>query len=175
MENWVWSKEMLTLLSSQYETGEKMDKALIERILKGKTFQSAYFYTRQLIHGKLDLDLHTGKATNPSKTYRTMNETYFNITLPEKETLFPAGFGHLVGYDAGYYSYLWALVYACDAFTSFKKKGNKDITSNTSVGMKWRKEILEKGGSADELALMTKFLGREPSDEAFLKEVIGLE
>ena len=102
-----------------------------------------------------------------------MNKLYFNITIPEKETFFPAGFGHLVGYDAGYYSYLWALVYACDAFQEFKKKGNKNIMTNSTVGMKWCREVLEKGSSEDEMKLIKNFLGRKPSDVAFLKEVIG--
>jgi thimet oligopeptidase len=173
MENWVWDKEVLKKLSCHYKTGEQMDDAMIERIIKGKTFQNAYFYTRQLIQGKLDLDLHTGKVKDVREAYRKMNKLYFNIELPEKETLFPAGFGHLVGYDAGYYSYLWALVYACDAFQSFKTKGNKNVMTNTEVGMKWRREVLEKGSSEDEMKLIKNFLKREPNQKAFLKEVVG--
>ena len=173
MENWVWDKEMMGKLSKHYETGKQMPKDMIERIIQGKVFQSAYFYTRQLIQGKLDLDLHTGKVKDARLAYRKMNKLYFNIELPEKETLFPAGFGHLVGYDAGYYSYLWALVYACDAFESFKTKGNKNVMTNSVVGMKWRKEVLEKGSSEDEMKLVKNFLGRAPNQKAFLREVIG--
>jgi len=173
MENWVWDKEMMKKLSWHYETNEQMDDAMIDRIIKGKTFQNAYFYTRQLIQGKIDLDLHTGKVKDARTAYRKMNKLYFNIELPEKETLFPAGFGHLVGYDAGYYSYLWALVYACDAFQSFKTKGTKNVSTNTEIGMKWRSDVLEKGGSDDEMKLIKNFLGRAPNNRAFLKEVIG--
>ncbi|MCF7843769.1 Zn-dependent oligopeptidase [Candidatus Gracilibacteria bacterium] len=173
MENWVWDKEVMSKLSKHYVTGKRIPSAMIERIIKGKTFQNAYFYTRQLIQGKLDLDLHTGKVKDASAAYRKMNKLYFNIVLPEKETLFPAGFGHLVGYDAGYYSYLWALVYACDAFESFKTKGNKNVMTNKEVGMRWRKEVLEKGSSEDEMKLIKNFLGRVPNQKAFLKEVIG--
>lgn len=173
MENWVWNKEVLTRLSSHFETGAQMDEAMIDRIIKGKTFQNAYFYTRQLIQGKLDLDLHTGKVKDARAAYRKMNKAYFNVELPEKETLFPAGFGHLVGYDAGYYSYLWALVYACDAFEAFKTKGNKNVMTNTEVGMRWRHEVLEKGSSDDEMKLIKNFLKREPNNKAFLKEVVG--
>lgn len=173
MENWVWDKEMMKKLSRHYETNEQMDDGMIDRIIKGKTFQNAYFYTRQLIQGSIDLGLHTGKIKDARLAYRKMNKLYFNVELPEKETLFPAGFGHLVGYDAGYYSYLWALVYACDAFQSFKTKGTKNITTNTEIGMKWRHEVLEKGGSDDEMKLIKNFLGRAPNNKAFLKEVIG--
>ena len=173
MENWVWDKEVMAQLSSHYETGKRIDAAMIDRIVKGKTFQNAYFYTRQLIQGKLDLDLHTGKVHDAKAAYIKMNKLYFNIELPEKDTLFPAGFGHLVGYDAGYYSYLWALVYACDAFEAFKTKGNKNVMTNTEIGMKWRHEVLEKGSSEDEMKLIKNFLGRAPSNKAFLREVIG--
>ncbi len=173
MENWVWDKEVMSKLSKHYETGKAMPEAMVERVIKGKIFQSAYFYTRQLVQGKLDLDLHTGKVKDARVAYRKMNKAYFNIELPEKETLFPSGFGHLVGYDAGYYSYLWALVYACDAFESFKTKGNKNVMTNGEVGMRWRREVLEKGSSEDEMKLIKNFLGRTPSQKAFLKEVIG--
>ncbi len=173
MENWVWDPEVMKKLSKHYRTGRSMPQDMIERIIKGKTFHNAYFYTRQLIQGKLDLDLHTGKVQDARAAYRKMNKLYFNIELPEKETLFPAGFGHLVGYDAGYYSYLWALVYACDAFEEFKKKGNKNVLTNNEIGMKWRREVLEKGSSEDEMKLVKNFLGRKPSHKAFLKEVIG--
>lgn len=173
MENFVWDKKILKSLSYHYETNKSMTDDHIEKVIRGKTFQNSYFYTRQLIQGKLDLDLHTGKVSDARSAYIKMNKQYFNIVLPEKETLFPAGFGHLVGYDAGYYSYLWALVYACDAFLSFKTKGNKDVMKNTEVGMKWRTEVLEKGGSEDEMKLVQNFLGRKPNQKAFLKEVIG--
>jgi Zn-dependent oligopeptidase len=64
-------------------------------------------------------------------------------------------------------------VYACDAFESFKTKGNKNVMTNKEIGMKWRREVLEKGSSEDESILIKKFLGRKPNNKAFLKEVIG--
>lgn len=171
MENWVWNEEVMSKLSRNYITGEAMPKDMINRIIKGKKFQSASAYTRQLIQGKIDLDLHTGKVKDAREAYRKMNKSYFGLDLPEKETLFPAGFGHLVGYDAGYYSYLWALVYACDAYGDFQKKGNKNVMTNTEIGMKWRREVLEKGSSEEEVKLVKNFLGRQPNQKAFLKEV----
>ena len=64
-------------------------------------------------------------------------------------------------------------MYACDAFEAFKTKGNKNVMTNREVGMKWRKEVLEKGSSEDEMKLIKNFLGRVPNQKAFLKEVIG--
>lgn len=167
MENWVWNDDMLTKLSKHVDTGKSLPKDIRTKVLAAKHFQNAYFFTRQIIQGKLDLDLHTGKIKNAVEAYRTMYKTHFGIDLPTKETLFPAGFGHLVGYDAGYYSYLWALVYAQDAFSEFEKKG----ITNKELGMRWRKEVLEKGSSEEEIQLVTKFLGRKPNNKAFLKEL----
>ncbi|MEN9338070.1 MAG: hypothetical protein RIQ41_384 [Candidatus Parcubacteria bacterium] len=167
MENWVWHDEMLKKLSKHVQTGKSLSKDIREKILSGKKFQNAYHFMRQIIMGKLDMDLHTGAIKDPTAAYRGMMKLYTGVDLPEKETLFPAGFGHLVGYDAGYYSYLWALVYAQDAFSEFEKKG----IFNKELGMRWRKEVLEKGSSEDELKLVKNFLGRKPSDKAFLREL----
>lgn len=171
MENWVWDREVIKKFSKHYLTGKRMDDKMIDRVIKGKVHLNAYFYTRQLIQGKLDMDLHLGKVKDVEEAYRKMNKQFFNIDMPKVSPLFVAGFGHLVGYDAGYYSYLWALVYACDAFESFKTKGNKNVFTNTEVGLKWRREVLEKGSSEDEMKLLTNFLGRKPSNKAFLKEL----
>lgn len=169
MENWVWNDTMLTKLSKHYKTGKVLPKDLRQKVLAGRNFQNGYAYMRQLIFTKLDMDIHTGKAKNLQQTYRDLVKKYLTLTLPQKETLFPAGFGHLNGYDAGYYGYLWALVYACDAFGEFEKHG----LTNKELGMKWRHEVLEKGSSEDEMKLVKNFLGRAPNQKAFLKEVIG--
>jgi Zn-dependent oligopeptidase len=113
------------------------------------------------------MELHMGKIKDATLAYRSVVKLYTGMELPEKDTLFPAGFGHLVGYDAGYYSYLWALVYAQDAFGEFEKHG----LANKELGMKWRREVLEKGSSEDEMKLVRNFLGRKPSDKAFLREL----
>lgn len=166
MENWVWNEARMKKFSKQYVTGASMDTAMIRSIIRGKKFQNGFQYMRQLMFGKIDLDLHTGRVKDARKAWIAMNKKYNGITIPNT-TLFPAGFGHLVGYDAGYYSYLWALVYACDAFSEFKKKG----ITNPSIGMRWRKEVLEKGSSDDEVKLIENFLGRKSNQKAFLEEI----
>jgi thimet oligopeptidase len=81
-----------------------------------------------------------------------------------------ASFGHLMGYAAGYYSYLWALVYAQDMFSVFEKNGIMDV----NTGIKYRDIILSNGGSRDEFEMVVEFLGRQPNQDAFF-ESIGLE
>jgi thimet oligopeptidase len=168
MENWVWNDTMLKQLSRHYATSKSLPKDMREKILSSKKFLNAYSYMRQLIMGKIDLDLHMGKIKDATQAYRQMTKLYTGMELPEKDTLFPAGFGHIGGgYDAGYYSYLWALVYAQDAFSVFEQEG----ITNPKVGLRWRTEVLEKGSSMDEIELMKNFLGRKPSDKSFLKEL----
>lgn len=169
MENWVWNDVMLGKLSKHVTTGKSLPKDVRTKILAGKKFLNAYHFMRQVLYGKIDMDLHTGKVKDATAAWRNMTKMYLGVDLPVKETLFPAGYGHLVGYDAGYYSYLWALVYAQDAFSEFEKQG----LSNVELGMKWRREVLEKGSTNDELKLITNFLGRKPNSKAFLREVIG--
>lgn len=166
MENWVWHDEMLKKLSKHESTGKSLPTELREKILSSKKFQNAYAFMRQIIMGKLDMDIHMGKVHDATEAYKGMIKMYTGMELPET-TLFPAGFGHLVGYDAGYYSYLWALVYAQDAFSEFEKHG----LMNKELGMRWRREVLEKGSSEDELKLVRNFLGRKPSNKAFLREL----
>jgi peptidylprolyl isomerase len=83
---------------------------------------------------------------------------------------FQGSFGHLTGYQAGYYGYLWSLVYAQDMFQRFKELG----MLNPEAGAYYRDKILSKGGTEDSLDLVTDYLGREPSMDAFL-ESLGLE
>ena len=70
------------------------------------------------------------------------------------------------GYSAGYYSYLWAEVLDADAFEAFKESGN---IFDEATAQSFRENILERGGSADPMALYRQFRGKEPGPEALLK------
>ncbi len=167
-ENWVWNDAMLQKLSKHYVTEKKLPKEDRDNLLRAKLFRSATMNAGSLVVGIVEMELHMGALTDPTKRYIEMSKRYFNEDLPEKDVLFPASFGHIGQfYDAAYYSYLWALVYAQDAFSEFEKKG----IFNKELGMKWRKEVLEKGSSLDEVQLIKNFLGRKPSNKAFLKEL----
>jgi thimet oligopeptidase len=85
-------------------------------------------------------------------------------------THFQSGFGHLFGYDAGYYGYLWSHVFGDDMFTRFEAAGLLD----KAVGREYRERILEPGGSIDGDDMVLSFLGREPNSDAFLRG-LGLD
>ncbi|MFZ2303813.1 MAG: M3 family metallopeptidase [Minisyncoccia bacterium] len=167
LEHWAWNKKSLALLSAHYKTGKPFPQALLTNLLASKEHLLRYGVLRQLIQGILDLTLHTkNKPPEPAKLYRDLIKKYTGIILP-KDAIFPAGFGHLDSYDAGYYVYLWSNVYAADMFTRFEKEG----ILNKKTGADYKKWILEKGGSMEEIDLVKGFLGRAPNNKAFLKEI----
>jgi Zn-dependent oligopeptidase len=167
LEHWAWEKKSLALLSAHHETGKALPSSLLNNLLESRRHLLRYATLRQLILGIFDLTLHTKKnPPEPNKLYRDLVKKHAGIIMPQ-HSLFPAGFGHLDGYDAGYYGYMWSNVYAADMFTRFEKEG---ILSK-KVGADYRTWILEKGGSIEDIELVKGFLGRKPSNKAFLKEI----
>lgn len=168
LENWVWKKEILGKISGHYKTGKRLPNTLITNMLRAEKFRISTMYQRQMLLSLFDMELHlsgTGKA--PHHEYRAMVKKTMGYTLPDTQ-LFPAGFGHIVGgYEAGYYSYAWAKVYAQDMFTRFEKEG----LLNRRTGRDYRTWILEKGSSMHEMELIKKFLGRKPSMTAFYRYI----
>jgi len=171
LERWAWNPVVLKKISKHYKTGETLPDELIARMLKAKNFGAGGTYLRQNFFAQYDMTLHTAAKT-PDTT-----KLYFDLTkkiraLPlTKNTIPQAAFGHIMGgYDAGYYGYLWSEVIAEDFFSEFEKNG----IFNPEIGLKFRREILEKGGSEDEEKLVENFLGRPAQNGPFLKS-IGLE
>lgn len=170
LENWAWDSKMIKEISGHYkDPKKKLPAQTIEKLIAAKNFNTGYFYTRQLLFGIFDMTLHsaTTPVENPTEVYKKLYREVAGLE-PLKETNFPASFGHLMGYDAGYYGYLWSLVFADDMFTFFEKEG----LLNPSVGMRYRKNILEKGNTAPADKLLEKFLGRKPNNKAFLKKLL---
>ena len=162
---------MLKKISEHYKTGEPLPDELIARMLKAKNFGNGGTYLRQNFFAQYDMTLHTAPKT-PDST-----KLYFDLTkkiraLPLTKNTYPqASFGHIMGgYDAGYYGYLWSEVIAEDFFSMFEQNG----IFNPQIGLKFRREILEKGGSEDEEKLVENFLGRPAQNGPFLR-AIGLE
>jgi thimet oligopeptidase len=128
---------------------------------------------QQIFYGYVDMTLHDKYNPNGKKTTTEIIKNLQNeITLYPyvEDTHFQAAFGHLTNYAAGYYGYLWAKVYAEDCFSIFEEKG----IMNKQVGVKFKKEILSRGSSKDEMEMIKAFLQREPNDIAFVKS-LGLQ
>ena len=166
LENWVWNKEILKKISGHYlRPEESLPDSLIDKMLAAKDLNQGLHYLRQLAFGLIDLDIHTASQVDSTKIYSNRMQEILGIPILEG-TQPQASFGHLMGgYDAGYYSYLWAEVFAQDMFSRFEREG----LLNPQTGKEYREWILEPGGEKPPLDLVKGFLKREPNSHAFLK------
>jgi thimet oligopeptidase len=167
LENWVYQPEVLKMISSGPD-GEPMPADLIERIARARKFDAGVRYSRQVFLGQFDLYIHThgAKVDADAAAKKLWAEI---MSFPEDpQSHFAAGFGHMMsGYDAGYYGYLWSEVFAADMFTRFAREG----VLNPKTGREYRDIILAKGRSEDPDQLLREFLGREPNENAFLRQI----
>lgn len=171
LERWAWDPQVLKKISRHYQTGESLPDDLIKRMIAAKNFGAGGMYLRQDFFAQYDMSLHTADTTpDTTKLYFELTKKIRGLPLT-KGTIPQASFGHIMGgYDAGYYGYLWSEVIAEDFFGEFKKNG----IFNPETGLKFRREILEKGGTLDEEKMVENFLGRPADNKPFLKS-IGLE
>ena len=167
MENWTWRPEVLARFAFHYETAEPLPAELLEKLTGAKLLNIAISKLRQASFGLLDMALHGSDSRKDLDEIlaRTTEVSLFGL---QEETFFPASFGHLLaGYDAGYYGYLWSEVYGDDMWRRFEDEG----VTNPTVGMEYRREVLEAGGSRDALDTLRAFLGREPDNGTFLRKL----
>lgn len=171
LENWVWDPAVLSQLSGHYrDRSRKLPKDLLERMIAAKNVNSGLYHLRQVLFGAVDQLYHTDPPADTTKAYGYLMKEV--SLIPMSEGTHPeASFGHLMGYDAGYYGYLWSKVYAQDMFSRFEEAGGP---LDAAVGRLYRKEILEAGSSRDEMDSLKAFLGRAPREDAFLRS-IGLK
>ena len=177
LENWVWDQKVLDSFAADYREPEKKIPAdLIERMKAAKLATIAVTYRRQFAFGSLDLALHgpirfdrEGKVDARAIANAALEKVFLPI---DPKTDFASGFGHLMGYDAGYYGYAWADAIAADMATVFKKA--PDGFFDKDAGMRLRTEIYQPGNSREIDASVAAFLGRKPSNGPFL-ESLGIE
>lgn len=168
LEEWLWDPEILRKVSNHYKTGQPLSDELIAKITSLKHFDSGYWVIRQVFLSQLSLDyFNAGERKNVDEL---MHSLYLR-TMPHvafaHDNHFYASFGHLMGYGAKYYGYLWSKVFALDLFNEIKKQG----LLNPAIGKKYVTEVIGKGGSQDPNDLLRNFLGREPNADAFFKDL----
>jgi len=166
LEHWVWRPEVLAGFSRHVETGEPLPKALLDSMIAAKNLDSGVFTTRQLYFGELDFAYHSGGRHKDTTAIAAELHSITGFAVPP-DTYWQASFGHLFGYDAGYYGYKWSEVFADDMFTRFEAAG----PLNADLGQELRRKVLEPGGAIDGDVLLREFLGREPNSDAFLKDI----
>jgi thimet oligopeptidase len=169
LESWVWEPEVLDAISGHYaHPAEKLPALLRDRIIAARDLGAGLRYTRMLVISTEDMEFHTAKG--PVDVTATANRIYRELMgIPPLEGGHePATIGHFMGgYDAGYYSYLWAEVYALNIFARFKKDG----LFNAATGAAYRHWILEQGNMQDGKALLAGFLGKEPGMDVFYERL----
>jgi len=174
-ENWAWQKQTLSIFAKHYKTGEMIPDELLDKMMAVKHLNSGINAERQMFYATYALTVHDRYTPygdkNTTNIGYELRQEITGFELPEN-THFEASFGHLIGYTAGYYSYMWSKVYAQDMWSVFEEKG----ILNPKVGMEYRKKVLEPSVSIAPLELVKNFLGREPNNKALLKDLgLGVE
>ena len=169
MENFAIEKEFLRTFAFHYKTGEPLPDELIDRIVKSRNYNVAYACMRQVSFGLLDMAYYTKKDEFTDDIIPFEKKAWEKaMILPQlPDTCMTVQFSHIMagGYAAGYYCYKWAEVLDADAFAVFKKHG----IFNKETALRFRENILSKGGTENPMTLYKRFKGGEPTIDALLK------
>ncbi|MGF6548474.1 M3 family metallopeptidase [Paraburkholderia youngii] len=175
MENFCWEWDVLSDMTSHVDTGKSLPRDLFDKMLAAKNFQSGLGTLRQIVFSMFDMQLHTGFDANGAKSAndlaREINER-FHVVPQAPFSRWPNTFSHIFagGYAAGYYSYKWAEVLSADAYAAFEEAAQAaGSVLDQSTGMRYRREILEVGGSRPAMESFKAFRGREPNIDALLR------
>jgi thimet oligopeptidase len=164
LEEWCWDASVLRRFARHVDTGEPIPAALVERMRAADEFGKGLRVRQQVFYAATSLRLHdrdpAGLDTTALSAEQQERYTPFRHV---PGTYFHESFGHLEGYSAIYYTYLWSLVIAKDLFGVFRREG---LLSPASAA-RYRHAILEPGGGRPAAALVKEFLGREASFDAF--------
>jgi len=170
MENFCWEWEVLKDMTRHVDSGNSLPRALFDKMVAAKNFQSGLQTVRQLEFALFDMHLHHDFEPVGTKTPLDLLDEVRSrvaVIIPPAYNRFPHGFSHIFGggYAAGYYSYKWAEVLSADAYSLFEESG----VLNPVVGERFREEILAAGGSRPALESFVAFRGREPKIDALLR------
>lgn len=168
-ERWISDVDILNTIGKHYKTKERLPHDMIVTKLKSKNAFSGIYYMNQIYFSYLSLTYFADNKFIDNDEYSVkLYKSLCNKMSPfDVKIRVETGFGHLVGYYAGYYSYMWSKVFADDIFENISKEG----ILNSVAGRKFAKEILEKGGSINPNDMIKNYLGREFSNKAFLKQI----
>lgn len=166
LEEWVWDAETLRTFARHHRTGEPIPADLVARMKAASDFGKGLQVRHQMYYAALSLSLYDRDPASVDTTAlsRELQNRYSPFAFVEG-THMEASFGHLDGYSAAYYTYMWSLVIAKDLFGEFRAKGLLD----PGVAARYRREVLAPGGSRDAVKLVEGFLGREPRFEAYAR------
>ena len=172
MENFCWEWDVLSHMTAHVDTGEPLPRALFDKMLAAKNFQSGMGTLRQIEFALFDMLLHT--SHDPAQDFMPLLHQVRQevaVLQPPAFSRTAHTFSHIFagGYAAGYYSYKWAEVLSADAYAAFEETVGADGSPNQETGRRYRQTILEAGGSRPAMESFKAFRGREPSLDALLR------
>ncbi len=169
MENFCWEWERVQAMTAHVTTGEPLPRALFDRMLAARNFQSGMFTVRQLEFALFDMQLHSDFDPTQDSVQALLERVRDEVAVnrPPAWNRFPNQFSHIFagGYAAGYYSYKWAEVLSADAYAAFEEAPDKV----TETGQRFRDEVLSRGGSRSAAENFAAFRGRAPTVDALLR------
>jgi oligopeptidase A len=168
MENFCWEWEVLKHMTAHVDTGEPLPRALFDKMIAAKNFQSGMQTLRQIEFALFDMRLHSEPGSE-ARIQQALDEVRNEVAvvIPPRFNRMQHSFSHIFagGYSAGYYSYKWAEVLSADAYSAFEDAGVLDVPT----GRRYRESILEVGGSRPAEESFRAFRGRAPSIDALLR------
>ncbi|WP_313252294.1 M3 family metallopeptidase [Stenotrophomonas sp.] len=169
MENFCWEWEQVEVMTAHASTGQPLPRALFERMLAAKNYQSGMFTVRQLEFGLFDMLLHSQYQPAQDSVLQVLERVRGEVAVnfPPAWNRFPNQFSHIFagGYAAGYYSYKWAEVLSADAYAAFEEAPDK----LQETGARFSAEVLSRGGSRSAAENFRAFRGRDPQIDALLR------
>ena len=164
LEEWMHSPQVLATFACHYQTGEAIPLSMVARMNRASAYGRALWTAQQNAYSAISYGAYKGnpEAIDPDKVEEGALRRYTPFTRTAGTHLF-ASFGHLGGYSSAYYTYLWDKVIAEDFFQQFD-------SSNLLAGpapMRYRRAVLEPGGSVSANDLVKNFLGRSENIDAF--------
>ena len=170
LENFAWQPEGIERISGHVSTGEALPAQLLDRLVASRNFQSAMQMLRQVEFALFDIRLHSRDETSAEAVVAELDAVRREVAVVSYPDFnrFAHGFSHIFGggYAAGYYSYKWAEVLSADAFGAFEEAGALD----SATGRRFRRCILEVGGSVEPMDAFVMFRGRRPKPDALLHQ-----
>lgn len=170
MEYFAWDYSILAKLTAHIESGQVLPREFFDKVLASRYYQSGMQTLRQLEFAIFDLLLHSDFDYSEGNYLELLIKLRREIAvvIPPSYNRFPNSFAHIFagGYAAGYYSYKWAEVLACDVFSVFDGINGDELTK---LGDKFRTLILSQGGIRPMMENFKAMMGREPQIDALLK------
>ncbi len=172
MENFCWEWSVLRHMTAHVDTGEPLPRALFDKMMAARNFQSGLQTLRQIEFALFDMLLHT--EHDPKDDFMPLLAQVRDevaVLQPPAFSRTAHTFSHIFsgGYAAGYYSYKWAEVLSADAYAAFEETMGADGSPSPETGRRYRQAILEAGGSRPAMESFKAFRGREPSLDALLR------